>query len=57
MFTFLKNINFIIFTQSEKKNQINYKVDSSQISNLFYVDIAFKPNSEFVYLVNCKKKE
>ena len=34
-----------IFTQTEKKTQITSKVNSSQISNLYYVDIAFKPNS------------
>ena len=46
MFTLIeKKTEVNIFTQTEKKTQITSKVNSSQISNLYYVDIAFKPNS------------
>ena len=45
MFTLIeKNPEVHIFTQTEKKTQITSKVNSSRISNLYYVDIAFKPN-------------
>ena len=46
MFSFLEKYEVHIFTQAEKKiqNICTSKIDSSQISNLYYVDIAFKPN-------------